>query len=182
MTIAVSHEVPEGSLPQTSMQEEVSKAFVHMVASAAGVTLLDWKTDYGAIDVTVKSMVDYQCPGGFQPQFDLQLKCTTQQSVLRKDSVVWSVNRRTHEKLTAANRGTMAVFALMVISDDPGLWLTHNTEGLLARSHMYWIKATDFPDLPDGQESVSVSIPKQHVFSAGQLLGLMKDASEWWLR
>lgn len=70
----------------------------------------------------------------------------------------------------------------MVISDDPGLWLTHNTEGLLARSHMYWIKATDFPDLPDGQESVSVSIPKQHVFSAGQLLGLMKDASEWWLR
>lgn len=182
MPLAVSHVVPAGSMPQTAMQEEVSKAFVHLVASAAGVTLMDWKTDYGAIDVTVKSLVDYKCEGGFQPQFDLQLKCTTQESVQHNEHVSWSVNRRTYEKLTHHNRGTMAVFGIMVVPDDPGLWLAHNTEGLLARSHMYFIRAKDFPELPDEQQSITVQIPKSNVFSSTNVLKLMQEASEWWLR
>jgi hypothetical protein len=164
------------------MQEEISKAYVHMVASAAGVTLLDWRTDYGAIDVTVKSLVDYSCIGGFQPQFDLQLKCTFQDGSNRQgDHLSWQVNRRTYEKLANPNRATPAILGVMVVPEEPGLWLDHNTEGLLARSHMYWIRAKDFPSLPDGQESKTISIPKANILSAGAVLNLMQEASERWL-
>lgn len=182
MTMTVTHTVPDGSLPQTAMQEEISKAYVHMVASAAGLTLLDWKTDYGAIDVTVKSLVNYGCVGGYQPQFDLQLKCTFQDnSNSGGDHFSWQVNRRTHEYLTNPNRANLAVFGVMVVPEEPGLWLAHNTEGLLARSHMYWIRGRDFPPLPDGQDSKTLSIPKTNLLSASSMLELMREASERWL-
>lgn len=179
--MTVTHTVPKGSLPQSAMQEEISKAFVHMVASAAGLTLLDWKTDYGAIDVTVKSLVDYDCIGGFQPQFDLQLKSTFQEDRDKGDHFSWQVDRRTYEKLTNPNRANPAVFGVMVVPEEPGLWLAHNKEGLLARSHMYWLRGQDFPALPAGQDSKTIMLPKANLLTASSMLELMQEASERWL-
>lgn len=174
------YEIPEGSLPQTSMQEEISMAYVHMVTSAAGLTLLDWKTDYGAVDVTVKSLADYGCNGGFQPQFDLQLKATTQ-DLGQNPAFSWPVDRRTHLKLANPNRASLAVFAVLQLPREPQLWLNHNTHGLLARSHMYWIRGSAFPPISDEAQSVTLHINKQDRFDATQALLLMKEASERWL-
>lgn len=182
MTMTVTHEVPDGSLPQSSMQEEISMAYVHMVASAAGLTILDWKTDYGAIDITLKSLVDYGCPGGYQPQFDLQLKCTIQDnSNSAGDHFSWSVNERTHQILTNPNRAVPATFGVMVIPKKPGLWLSHNKDGLLARSHLYFLRGKDFPAFPEGQQTVSLALPKSNLLSASAMLTLMKEASERYL-
>ncbi|WP_182976880.1 DUF4365 domain-containing protein [Arthrobacter cheniae] len=179
MTMTVTHAVPDGSLPQSAMQEEISKAYVHMVASAAGLTLLDWKTDYAGIDVTVKSLVDYQCVGGYQPQFDLQLKCTYQDNnSAAGDTFSWSVDGPTHRKVTHPNRSVPATFAVMVIPEEPGVWLSHNKEGVLARSHMYWLRGSDFPELPAGQKSKTLTLPKTNLMTASAMLMLMKEASE----
>lgn len=182
MTTTVTHVVPDGSLPQSSMQEEISMAYVHMVASAAGLTLLDWKTDYGAIDITLKSYVDYGCIGGHQPHIDLQLKCTVQDnSNSAGDHFSWSVNKRTHQLLTNPNRAVPATFGVMAIPDDPGLWLSHNKDGLLARSHLYFLRGKDFPEFPEGQKTTSLAIPKSNLLSASAMLTLMKEASERFL-
>lgn len=179
MTLTATHVVPDGSLPQSAMQEEVSLAYVHMVASAAGLTILDWKTDYGAVDITIKSLVDYGCLGGYQPQFDLQLKCTIQDATNSAgDHFSWSVDQRTHEKLTNANRAVPATFGVMVIPRDPGLWLSHNTDGLLARSHLYFLRGKDFPEFPEGQKTTTLALPKSNLLSAGAMLALMKESSE----
>lgn len=177
--MTVTHAVPDGSLPPSAMQEELSKAYVHMVASAAGLTLLDWKTDYAGIDVTVKSLVNYPCVGGFQPLFDLQLKCTYQDNnSAAGDTFSWSVDERTHAKLTHPNRSVPATFAVMVIPEEPGVWLSHNREGVLARSHMYWLRGRDFPEMPKGQQSKTLTLPKTNLLTASAMLMLMKEASE----
>ena len=171
--------IPEGSLPQSAMQEEISKAYVQMVASAAGITLQRWDTDYGAVDLTLKSLVNYPVPGGYQPSFDVQLKATYT-DLGNKDDFPWPVDRRTHEKLTAPNRNVLACLAVLSLPKEPYLWLNHDKEGLLAKSHLYWIRATDIPPLQSGAKSVSARISKLSRFGPKEMLEFMEEASRKW--
>lgn len=179
MTAALNYLIPDGSMPQSAMQEEISKAYVHMVASAAGLTLQRWDTDYGAVDLTLKSYVDYGAPGGYQPAFDVQLKATYQ-DLGTGDSFGWPINRRTHEKLTNPNRANLSCLAVLALPEEPTLWLNHDTAGLLARSHMYWLRADGFPDLRPGAESVTVTIPKGNRFGPKEALEFMEEAGHRW--
>lgn len=179
MTASLEYVIPEGSLPQSAMQEEISKAYVQMVASAAGVTLTRWDTDYGAVDLTLKSLADYGVDYGYQPQFDIQLKATF--TDLGQDSTFkWQVNRRTYEKLTHPRRSTPACLAVLSLPETPQLWLNHNVDGLLARSHMYWVKASDMTKIKDGAKSVSVKIEKSSRLGPKEVLEFMKEASQQW--
>src|SRR4051794_10018475 len=67
----------DGGLPHSARQEQFSIAFVHMVASAAGCSIKHHSTDYDGVDITIASSAQYETV--FGPQFELQLKCTTQQ-------------------------------------------------------------------------------------------------------
>lgn len=71
---------PRGTLPQTAMQEQLSMAWLHMTASAAGCKLQRWDTDYDSIDATVHASAKYS--NASSARIDVQLKCTTQQELL----------------------------------------------------------------------------------------------------
>lgn len=53
-----SHVLPVGSMPISGMREQLSKAYLHMIASSAGLDVGDWGTDYCGFDVTLSSSVD----------------------------------------------------------------------------------------------------------------------------
>ena len=72
---------PPDSLPVSAMKEQFSLGYVHMVASAAGFSIKSHGTDYDGVDVTIFSSAEYETYYG--PQFELQVKCTSQRSVVR---------------------------------------------------------------------------------------------------
>jgi hypothetical protein len=178
--IIMSHENPVGSQPETATKEQLSKAYVHMVASAAGVDMGTWGMDYDGFDVSLKSSVDYGPHGLLGPGLDIQLKCTGQKSVNQPDHVAWSLKRKTFNLLAAPNRSTPAVFCVMILPhDSPGYWLRHDDEGLLARSQMYFLRGSDFPAATKKKNQI-LHLPKENLFTPGNLLMLMEESSLWW--
>lgn len=179
--MTLSHTNPEGSLPVSATKEQLSKAYIHMVASAAGMDLGQWGMDYDGIDTTVRSSVDYGPGGLLGPGLDVQLKCTGQQSVDRDDVVAWSLKRKTFKLLSATNRSLPAIFCVMLVPDEPGYWLRHDDEGLLARSKMYYLRGEDFPPTTN-RKSQTLHVPKQNRLTPTALLALMEESSQWWSR
>ncbi|WP_356882734.1 DUF4365 domain-containing protein [Arthrobacter sp. YD2] len=174
----MSHTVPQGSIPKSAMQEQVSRAYIHMVASAAGLTVGTWGTDYDGIDVTLRSKVDFGgLVGSLGSELDIQLKCTGQKTTVRPNTIAWSLDKRTAELLADPRRYTMGVFCVMVVPPDPGHWLHHSVEGLLARSHMYWIRGRDIPS-PGTNQSVTVHLPKSNILRPQDVLDLMQESSK----
>jgi hypothetical protein len=74
---------PDGGLPLSARQEHFALRFVRMIAATAGCWIKNHETDYDGVDITIASSATYETYYG--PEFELQLKCTTQQHLLRDD-------------------------------------------------------------------------------------------------
>jgi hypothetical protein len=53
---------------------------VRLVAAAAGCSIKCHETDYDGVDITISSSAEYET--FYCPEFEMQLKCTTQQRYL----------------------------------------------------------------------------------------------------
>lgn len=178
MTLAISHSLPVGSMPESAMKEELSKAYIHMLASATGITVGLWSQDYDCRDVTLSSSVDYS-PDMYGPKIDVQLKCTGQASATQKNTIAWSLEAPSYDKMSRLNRSSPALFCVLVTPPLVGHWLHTDTAGLLARSHMYWHWGHTLPAQKPGQATQTVSIPKSNLLTPARLLDLMEEASQW---
>ncbi|WP_374206610.1 DUF4365 domain-containing protein [Microbacterium sp. KSW4-4] len=162
------------------MKEELSKAYLHALASATGLDVGSWGQDYDVRDVTLSSSVDYASQGGmYGPKIDVQLKCTGQESVAGPNTIAWSLDVRSIEKMARLNRSTPALFCVLTTNARAEQWLHHDTDGLLSRSHMYWMWGKDLPAVAPGSASVTVHIPRSNVLTPASLLELMEEASRW---
>lgn len=178
MTQQRSHVVPDGSLPVSAMKEELSKAYIGMIAGAAGLTMSGWSQDYDCMDVTLASKVDYS-PRRCAPKIDVQLKCTGQASVVREGHIAWSLDVRTVEKMTKLNRADPMLLCVLVTAADYWDWLRHDHEGLLAMSHMYWLWGHQMPAAMMAQDTQTVHLPDSNRVTPESILKLMEEASEW---
>ncbi|NRG40126.1 DUF4365 domain-containing protein [Rathayibacter sp. VKM Ac-2835] len=176
-TLAVSHIVPDGSMPESGMKEELSKAFVHMLASAAGLDVGTWGQDFDVRDVTLKSRVPYDELE--DAGIDVQLKCTGQESVVHEEFISWKLTPTHVEKLRRTHRATPYLLCVLVTEHEVGHWLHHSVEGLLARSHMYYIWGRNLPEPVSGQDKQTIRLPKANVLTPASLLELMEEASKW---
>lgn len=172
-----SHVLPQGSMPLGGMKEELSVAYLHMLASATGLTTGQWSQDYDVRDVTLKSSVEYPDLG--DAGIDVQLKCTGQESVDRDDTIAWSVTERTLTKLRKTNRATPYLLCVLVTQPNPDVWLYPSLNGLLARSHMYYEWGYKLPVLVSGNATQTVHLPKKNLLTPASLLELMEEASTW---
>ncbi|MGZ3142213.1 DUF4365 domain-containing protein [Lentzea chajnantorensis] len=84
-----SAEAPlDEGLPFTARQEQFGLAFVKMIAAAAGCSIKWHATDYDGVDITISSSTEYV--KYYCPEFELQLKCTTQHDRLRDTHSTWT--------------------------------------------------------------------------------------------
>ena len=165
-------------MPFGGMKENLSKAYIHMIASAAGLDLGDWNQDYDGFDITLSSGVDYS-PALYGPKLDIQLKCTGQESVVKADHISWSLETRTIDYLSRPNRSTPAAFCVLVSGAEYWEWLELDAAGLLAKSHMYWLRGQDLPAVKEGQSKQTVHLPKSNLLTPASILDLMEEASRW---
>lgn len=176
-TLTRSHELPDGSMPLGAMKEGLSKAYLRMLASATGLDVHEGDQDYDVRDVTLKSRVEY--PALTDAGIDVQLKCTGQASAERENTIAWSLSKRTIVKMTQTMRATPFLLCVLVTDADAAYWLEASVEGLLARSHMYFMWGHELPAPILTQDSQTVHLPKSNVLTPATLLDLMEEASKW---
>ena len=177
MALTKSHEVPVGSLPLSAMKEELSMAYVHMLASATGLTLGTWSQDYDCRDASLSSSVDY--PHIVNAGIDIQLKCTGRVDIQREHEIAWSLDRRTVSKMTITRRSQPTMLCVLIAPSEAEYWLESTVDGLLAKSHMYWLWGHDMPSPVLSQDHQTVHLPRVNLLTPASLLERMEEASRW---
>ncbi|GLY79739.1 DUF4365 domain-containing protein [Actinoallomurus iriomotensis] len=176
MSVDEVDQPPAGGLPTTAMQEQFSVAFVHMIASAAGCSLKRHDTDYDGVDLTIRSSAEYEVYTG--AEFDIQLKCTTQQELLRKDHLVWTMKAKPFKHLINPKRYNPAYLGVLLVPSDPQAWIEQDEGYLITRSRMFWQEAAKLGSIPEGGVTKDVHLPRGNLFDVAQLLGIMKAIGE----
>jgi hypothetical protein len=168
---------PLDELPLPEKKNQLSLAFTHMVASAAGCSIKEHKTDYDGVDITVTSSAEYETWVG--PEFELQLKCTEQESrYLKVDYMTWPMEAGPFRRLTHKKRYNAAILGVLVVPDLDVPWLDQDKDRLLLRGRMYWQWASKLGQIPDTQDSKTVHLPASNLFDVEQLLGIMRHIGD----
>ncbi len=160
-----------GGLPLSAMKEQFSLGYVHMVASAAGFSIKSHSTDYDGVDITIVSSAEYETY--YSPQFELQVKCTSQRNVIRQASVAWQLEAKPFRKLTNKKRYIPAYLGVLVVPGDPETWLEQDQEKLLTRSRMYWQAAAMLGEIDGDAGAKTVHLPRSNLFDVPQLRHIM---------
>lgn len=63
---------------------------MRLIAGAAGCWVKTHSTDFDGVDITIVSSAEYAT--FYCPEFELQLKCTGQQDLVREDVVAWTMS------------------------------------------------------------------------------------------
>lgn len=169
-----------GGLPKTASQEQFSLAFVQMVAAAAGCSIKSHSTDYDGVDITIVSSASYKTY--FGPQFELQVKCTTQQRYLTEEHLAWPMKAKPFTKLTRADRYIPAYLGVLLVPVDMRTWLDQDHDRLITRSRLYFERAANLGDLPEGQDGKTVHLPRSNLFDVAGLEAIMAtigDGGDW---
>lgn len=174
---AIEHsERSQDGLPTAAAQEEFSLGFVRMVAAAARCSVKHHMTDYDGVDITIASSVEYEdC---YAPQLELQVKCTTQVDLMGERNMSWRLEEKPFRKLTNPKRFLPAYIGVLVVPSEPELWLDQDDARLITKSRMYWQRAAELGAIADGAGSKTVKLPRTNLFTATQLLGIMRDIAE----
>lgn len=166
----------DGQLPMTARQEHFSLAFTRMVAYVAGCAVKMHETDYEGVDITITSSADYKRFWG--AEFDLQLKCTTQQQYLTETHMAWPMKTKPYRKLIRPRRYTPAYLGVLLLPEDSEKWLSVDEDRLITESRMYWQAASAFDEDDGVQLSKTVHLPRGNLFDGSQLLAIMKTIGD----
>jgi hypothetical protein len=167
---------PLDELPLSEKKQQFSLGFVQMVVAAAGCYVKEHKTDYDGVDITIVSSAEYET--FYCPQFELQLKCTSQADIVRETDVVWCMKAGPFRRLTNKKRFCPAYLGVLVVPVDPDAWLTQDETRLITESRLYWERAADLGEISDGAATKTVSLPRSNLFDVAQLRDIMKTIGD----
>ncbi len=150
-------------------KEQFSQAFLRAVAAVAGYSLFLPTVDHDSIDWTMA----LRGGGGTvrSPKLDIQLKCTGR-DVVRPRKVVFPLEVKNYEELRPTNFQVPRILVVVVVPEEIGDWVKQTHQQLAMRHCGYWLSLTGFAPTSN-TETVSVSIPKSHRFTAHAVQEIM---------
>jgi hypothetical protein len=155
-------------------KEELSKAYVHAIAARNRFKLREWAVDDGCVDVTVAAGGPLGGGKYDDPRIDLQLKCTSRATVVKKDCIAWPLKRAHYEKLVAS-KIIPHLLVVLVLPPREEDWLEHSVDELILRRCAYWVKMTGMPAI--STPTTTVRLPRTNHFSPRQLKALLTTFS-----
>ncbi|MCP2258195.1 protein of unknown function (DUF4365) [Streptoalloteichus tenebrarius] len=170
----------DGGLPRSARLEQFSLAFVHLVAAAAGCSIKSHATDYDGVDITIAASAEYETY--YCPEFELQVKCTTQRELLRDDHMVWTLTRDRFLKLVHPKRYNLALLGVLLLPEGPDRMLDLSEEGVRSSGRMYFEYASRLGGIEDGKASKTVRLPRSNLFDVEGLQEIMRnigDGGQW---
>ncbi|WP_369914324.1 DUF4365 domain-containing protein [Xanthomonas sp. NCPPB 3005] len=157
----------------TSRKEQFNRAFVGALAAQAGINSSVPVVDNDSVDIT---FIGKDFPGLIRdPQISFQLKCT-HQDLRVGDNINFSLSRKNYDDLREVRLSIPRYLAVMEVPGNCDDWSQHITEGVLLRTHCYWVSLKGLPQID--QQSITVNVPLTQLLTSASLANLLSLASE----
>ena len=154
--------------PEQQM-EQLSFAYVRAVAAQADYSVRDnMYPDLNSVDGSIKAA------WGNRPQIDFQAKATTQ-DIVRPDTLAFRLDKDDYDNLRHRDRVPHILIVLHMPRDNSD-WLSQTDDELCLRYCAYWMCLEGMP-ASSNKYTVTVHVPRSHVFNGSQLDSLMDKAN-----
>jgi hypothetical protein len=135
----------------TSWQkEQISRAYVHAIASQGGYTVGDWNVDKDGVDVTLRDR-------GLM--VDIQLKCTESPRTVR-GGYSFDLDIETYNKLRSTERSAPGHLVLLVVPPNLELWVTQHQDSVVLACHGYWA-CLHGREAANSSATTAISLPQE---------------------
>lgn len=160
-----------------SQKEEFSYAYVYAIASAAGCICQRTTTplDRLGVDLIITGIAKRGLPNF--PILYIQVKCTSR-DLLNENSLRYPLNIKNYEELRTNNAYPPRIIIVVTVPDRPNDWLQQTESELCLKRCAYWISLKGAAPT-DNKETVTISIPRTHIFSADDLTTIMQRIATW---
>jgi len=159
----------------TQRQEQLSRAYVHAVASVAGCSISTPQVDDDSIDMQITSRI-----GGIlynSPQIDLQLKAPFKRNVFNLRSMSYPLSKKNYEDLRKKVL-VPRILVVVVLADSEDDWIHHTEEELVIRHCAYWVSLKNEVDLADIKPSATIRLHKNQILDVAGLQTLMQIVAD----
>lgn len=177
MTITVDAVIraPHGDMDPSEMKNQLSLAFIGMVAATAGFDIQDPRSDFNGVDLSLRSYLEY--PDSLGSSIDVQLKCTSQKALQREDFISYSLDRDVYTKLSHKKRYSLGMLAVLVVPELSDTWMHQDEERLFARSCMYYSPASEWDEMAEGADSKTVRCARSNILTVDAMSELLRLSS-----
>jgi hypothetical protein len=156
-----------------TQKEQFSKAYVHAVATLAGYSVYDHRTDEDSIDIGIS---DTGAQGTVRsPRLELQCKCTESPS-LTALTFPFPVKIKNYNDLRDTNVMVPRIIVIVLVPELLPDWSNHSEVEMALRRCAYWHSLRGMP-VTTNTQSVNITIDRNNQFSASGLAAIMQRLS-----
>ncbi len=161
-------------LTTQNIESELSYAYLHAIASRAGIICENTgrHTDEAGVDAVLR-VKGTLAADSVLTQFpvEVQLKATKQVPIEQDGKYSHSLKVKNYDELRSTNTGAPQLLIVLFLPTDAAMWLSHSEDFLVTRRCAYWVSLRGAPETD--QDSKTVYIPKVNVLSVDNLREVM---------
>lgn len=159
----------------SNQKEQFNVAYVHAMASQAGLNTGNMKVDDQSVDLDVDGRFPTATKNRF-PRISLQLKATSQKTV--KDGVIkFQLPRKNYDDLKNDRLIIPRYLVVLLVPEDPDDWILHHPQHMSLHNTCYWTSIKNDPAVKN-KSKVTIDIPLTQRLDSDALLHLVALASE----
>lgn len=167
-------------LTPENIESELSYAYLHAVASKAGVCceVAGRHEDNAGVDARLVGWGPFP-NGGWRQEVDLkiQLKATVKQPATVQDSLSYSLSGiPRYDDLRSQAVATPRILVVLFLPDRAENWITHTDDALLLHRCAYWVSLRGAKSSTN-KTAQTIYLPKAQRFDADGLTSLMASLS-----
>lgn len=166
-------------LTTQNIESELSYAYLHAVASRAGVVCESTGRhgDDAGVDAVLR-LKGRLSTESILTQFtvEVQLKATKQSPIEKEGRYSQSLKIKNYDELRSMNTGAPQLLIVYYLPGNSEAWLEQSEECLIARRCAYWVSLRGAPEVE--ADSKTVYLPKTNVLSVESLKSLFTRFSK----
>jgi hypothetical protein len=159
-------------LTENEQKQQLSVAYVHAVAARAGYTCQVKTVDEESVDVEIgASGYLHQQAVLRSPRIEVQLKATSSPQ-LKTNHLTFRLPSKNYRDLRETTM-IPRLLVVLILPKKPAEWIELSEECMISRRCAYWVSLLG-RDETSNVKTVSISLPRSHLFNVDQLRELME--------
>ena len=152
-----------------AQMEQLSSAYLRAVVAAAGFGVDKPEIDDKSIDYRIDGYLEPDFK--FEPKLELQLKCTASDYYRKQAAIPFDLRRKNYNDLCRPAL-IPRILVVVVIPENPDLWLEQTEEHLLLRYCGYWLSLAG--QLPISSTKKRIYLKRSNIFNVVNLRIMME--------
>ena len=164
-------------MDENEQKQQLSIAYLHAVASAAGFACQAPEVDNDSVDRTVVARGWLHEKALFRsPKIDVQLKSIAREPLDQQETAFsFRLNRKNYDELRQPAH-VPRLLVVLLLPRDSGQWLEQDHERMVTRYAAYYMSLAGMGDAPQ-KSKVPLELPRTNLLTVDALRRLMEQAS-----